>query len=167
MSLPQQKISFDGGGVANNCQCRVFSADEDLHALWLRSCGVFIASGFSPRPASCFLETVCVMEKPCSPTFLCVSQDQKYVFEIPPGATIRLGRTPEMCDVVIDSNLVSRLKAVFHNRDGECILEYGLNPPCPIWVNEVPMSSEGTKLYAGYRIKFNSGLIFEVSLLQT
>lgn len=167
MSLSPRKSFFDGGGVAKNCKCRAFSPNKDLHALWLRSSCVLIVPGFSQRSASCFLETICVMAKPCTPTFLCVSLDQKYVFEIPPGATIRLGRTPEMCDVVIDSNMVSRLKAVFHNRDGECILEYGPDPPCPIWVNEVPMSSEGTKLYAGYRIKFYSGLIFEVSLLQT
>jgi hypothetical protein len=107
------------------------------------------------------------MEKPHTPTFLCVSQDQKYVFKIPPGATIRLGRTPEMCDVVIDSNMVSRLKAVFHNRDGECMLEYGPNPSCPIWVNGEPMSTEGTKLNAGDSIKFNYRLILEVSLLHT
>ena len=107
------------------------------------------------------------MEKPCFPTFLCISLDQKYRFEISPGATIRVGRTPELCDVVIDSNFVSRLKAVFHNRNGECLLEYGPDPSCPIWVNEVPMKSEGTKLSVGYRIRFNYKLIFEVSLLQT
>ena len=100
-----------------------------------------------------------------NPIFRCTSRDGRHVFDILPGQSVRVGSSAEHSDVVIDSNMISKRKAVFHNQEGECTLEYGLNPPCPIWVNGEPVPKDGIKLNIGDSIKFNFNLIFEFGRL--
>lgn len=105
------------------------------------------------------------MTQESCPIFRCTSRDGRFVFDIVPGESVRVGRSKEESDFVIDSNMLSRLHAIFHNREGECVLEYGPNTGSNIHVNGECVRKEGVTLNVGDSIQFNSRVIFELGRL--
>lgn len=99
------------------------------------------------------------------PIFRCTSRDGRFAFDIMPGQSVSVGRSNEHSDLVIDSNMLSRLHAIFHNRERECVLEYGPDTGSCILVNGERVSKEGITLNVGDSIKFNSSVIFELGRL--
>lgn len=91
------------------------------------------------------------------PIFRCTSRDGRFAFDILPGQSVRVGRSKEQSDFVIDSNMLSRLHAIFYNREGVCVLEYGLNTGSNMHVNgECVRKERHVKRGRQYQVQFLS-----------
>lgn len=97
--------------------------------------------------------------------FRCTSRVGRFAFDILPGQSVRVGRSKGQSDFVIDSNMLSRLHAIFYNREGVCVVEYGPNTGSNIHVNGECVRKEGVTLNVGDSIKFNSSVIFDLGRL--
>lgn len=99
------------------------------------------------------------------PTFQCHDEDWEYSFDIPPGTTVRVGRSSDHSDFVVPCIALARHQLSFENRNGSLIVRR-MNARCGIFVNGEAVGPEGRELQAGDRLLIGDGKIYVIECLE-